>query len=282
MYSESSNLSISIIPAPDDSSIFSAPARNSATESEWEDEKTDEGAQLTFPLPASHNPQQAHAGATRTRRSSRLDPNFLKSRGAFTLGSLNEDDENGESTTTERRALSDRSLNSFAFDAPSTSSSSSGGVQRPPLPSKAAAAERRKINSPALRPPPTPRSAAAMKVSRRRSNIGPLRIEKARRRSSLRPPTHADDESAYLGESASAPVTGTRRMADADLALGARHLKSPAKKKRMSLLSLASKGMGYSSRVRPGVRVSLANVSTGDVNSSADMMSSRTAKPMWK
>ncbi len=121
-----------------------------------------------------------------------------------------------------------------------------------------------------------------MKVSRRRSNIGPLRIEKARRRSSLRPPTHADDESAYLGESASAPVTGTRRMADADLALGARHLKSPAKKKRMSLLSLASKGMGYSSRVRPGVRVSLANVSTGDVNSSADMMSSRTAKPMWK
>ncbi len=99
MYSESSNLSISIIPAPDDSSIFSAPARNSATESEWEDEKTDEGAQLTFSLPASHNPQQAHAGATRTRRSSRLDPNFLKSRGAFTLGSLNEDDENGESTT---------------------------------------------------------------------------------------------------------------------------------------------------------------------------------------
>jgi kinesin family member 18/19 len=283
MYAESSNPSISIIPAPDDSSIFSAPARNSAPESEWEDEKTDESVQLSFSLPA-------HAGTTRTRRGSRLDPNFFKSRGASTLGSLNEDDENGESTTTERRALSDRSLNSFAFDAPSTCSSSSnggvGGVQRPPLPptSKAVAvsAERRKINnSPALRPPSTPRSAAGLKVSRRRSNIGPLRMEKARRRSSLRPPTHAVDESAFMGESASAPLTGMRSMADADsVALGGRSLKSPAKKKRMSLLSLASKGMGYS-RVRPGVRASLANVSTVDINSSADM-SSRTAKPMWK
>jgi kinesin family protein 18/19 len=276
MYAENSNPSISIIPAPDDSSIFSAPARNSATESEWEDEKTDESVQLSFSLPPHNN---ANA---RTRRGSRLDPSFLKSRGASTLGSLNEDDENGESTTTttERRALSDRSLNSFALDA--SSSSGVGGVQRPPLPSKAAAAaapaERRKMinSSPALlRPPPTPRSAAALKVSRRRSNIGPLRMEKARRRSSLRPPaTHAVDESAasFLGESASAPLTAD----------SARNLKSPAKKKRMSLLSLASKGMGYS-RVRPGVRAaSLANVSTADINSSADMMGSRTAKPTWK
>jgi kinesin family member 18/19 len=292
MYAESSQPSISIIPAPDDSSVFSAPSRNSATESEWEDEKTDESVQLSFSLP-SHNPQQTHPGTSRTRRGSRLDAIFLKSRGASsTLGRLNEDDENGESTMTERRALSDRSLNSFALDAPSTSSNNSssgngngggGGVQRPPMPSKAASTERRKVpNSPALRPTPaTPRSAAGLKVSRRRSNIGPLRIEKARRRSSLRPPMqHADDESAYLGESASAPAGGMRRVVDANPALGGRHLKSPAKKKRMSLLSLASKGMGYSSR-RPAVRASLANVSTADVNSSADM-SSRMAKPTWR
>ena len=292
MYAESSQPSISIIPAPDDSSVFSAPSRNSATESEWEDEKTDESVQLSFSLP-SHNPQQTHPGTSRTRRGSRLDAIFLKSRGASsTLGRLNEDDENGESTMTERRALSDRSLNSFALDAPSTSSNNSssgngngvgGGVQRPPMPSKAASTERRKVpNSPALRPTPaTPRSAAGLKFSRRRSNIGPLRIEKARRRSSLRPPMqHADDESAYLGESASAPAGGMRRVVDANPALGGRHLKSPAKKKRMSLLSLASKGMGYSSR-RPAVRASLANVSTADVNSSADM-SSRMAKPTWR
>ena len=288
MYSESSQPSISIIPAPDDSSIFSAPARNtSATESEWEDEKTDESVQLSFSLPP-HNPsQQAHL--PRTRRGNRLDPGFLKSRGASsTLGSLNEEeDETVENTRTERRALADRSLNSFALDGQSSSGSgsggggTSGGVQRPPLPlphkaAAAASAERRKLHGgPALRPlPTTPRSASAgVKVSRRRSNIGPLRMEKARRRSSLRPPAHAEDESAYLGESASAPVA-------ANPGAGGRNLKSPAKKKRMSLLSLASKGMGYSSRL-PLVRASLANVSTGDMNSSADM-SSRMGKPTWR
>ncbi|KAH9981852.1 kinesin-domain-containing protein [Russula compacta] len=277
IWGESSNPSISIIPAPDDSSVFSAPPRNSATESEWEDEKTDESVQLSFSLPP-HNPQ-TRSGATRPRRGSRLDPSFLKSRGVPMLGSLNEDDENGESatttTTTERRALADRSLNSFTLDVPSITSNSStaggSGVQRPPLPTKASAAERRKLSSPARRAPPaTPRSsAAALKVSRRRSNIGPMRIEKARRRSSLRPPAHVDEE-AYLGESASAPVTGVRRVP------------SPAKKKRMSLLSLASKGMGYSSRLRPGMRASLVNVSAGgDINLSVDM-SSRMAKPSWK
>jgi len=276
---ETSNTSISIIPAPDDSSVFSAASHNSATENEWEDEKTDESVQLSFSHPPYNPPSRA-----RTHRGSRLD---LKSRGPSTLGSLNEADESAESAPTDRRALSDRSLNSFMLEGPSAMSigGSSSGVQRPPLPLKASAAEKRKLNnSPVRRPPPaTPRSAAAgLKVSRRRSNIGPMRMEKARRRSSLRPPSHADED-AYLGESASAPVTGMRRapMGSVDAALAARNLKSPAKKKRMSLLSLASKGMGYSSRVRPAVRASLATVPPGDTSSSADV-SSRTAKPLWR
>jgi kinesin family protein 18/19 len=275
---ETSNPSISITPASDDSSVFSAPAQTSATENEWEDEKTDESVQLSFSLPLP-NPQ-TRASATRGRRGSRLEPNFFKARGISTLGSLKEDDENGESSATGRRALSDRSLNSFVHDASSAMSSGSGGggVQRPSLPSKASS----KLSSPVRRPPPTtPRSAAgALKISRRRSNIGPMRIEKARRRSSLRPPPAHADEDAYLGESASAPVAGTQRvpMGGAD---PVRNLKSPAKKKRMSLLSLASKGMGYSSRVHPGVRASLAAVPHGDISSSADM-SARMAKPTWR
>jgi len=271
--SETSNTSISTNPAPDDSSVFSAPSHNSATENEWEDEKTDESVQLSFSLPPHNPPTRA-----RTHRGSRLD---LKSRGPSTLGSLNEADESAESAWTERRALSDRSLNSFVLG----SSNMSVGVQRPPLPPTAPAAEKRKSNnSPVRRPPPaTPRSAAALKVSRRRSGIGPMRMEKARRRSSLRPPSTHADEGAYLGESASAPVAGMRRapMGSVDAALAARHLKSPAKKKRMSLLSLASKGMGYSSRVRPAVRTSLATVPPGDTSSSADV-SSRTGKPLWR
>jgi kinesin family member 18/19 len=273
---ETSNPSISITPALDDS-VFSAPAQTSGTENEWEDEKTDESVQLSFSLPPPNPPTRT--GATRARRGSRLEPNFFKSRGPSTLGSLREDDENGESSATERRALSDRSLNSFVLDASSSGGGGgSGGVQRPPLPPKVSS----KLNSPVRRlQPTTPRSAAAaLKVSRRRSNIGPMRIEKARRRSSLRPPPAHADEDVYLGESASAPVTGTQRvpMGGADQA---RNLKSPAKKKRMSLLSLASKGMGYSSRVRPGVRVSLATVPHGDISTSADM-SSRMAKPTWR
>jgi len=287
---ESSHPSISITLASDDSSVFSATVRNnSAADSEWEDEKTDESVQLSFSLPPNNPP-------TRMRRGSRLDPGFFKARGASTLGSLNEDDEINESATrTERRALSDRSLNSFALDPPSAATSTTGsssggsgaGAQRPLVRPKPTI-DRRKLSSPAQRPPATPRSAAAaLKVSRRRSNIGPLRIEKARRRSSLRPPAAHADEDAYsgVGESASAPVAGMRwahaHMADADSALAVRNLKSPAKKKRMSLLNLASKGMGYSSRMRPGMRASLASVTAGDINSSADM-SSRMAKPTWR
>lgn len=275
---ESSNPSISITPASDDSSVFSAQPRSPAADSEWEDEKTDDSYQLSFSLPP-RDPQ------TRTRRGSRLDPCFLKSRGASTLGSLAEDDESGESAT-ERRALSDRSLNSLALNAPS---SSNGGVQRPPLPllkgaPSSADHQKRKLSSPARRPPPTPRSsAAALKVSRRRSNIGPMRLEKARRRSSLRPP-HVDEES-YVGEgvSVSASVPGARRAPVGDHAVGpalaARQ--SPAKKKRMSLLSLASKGMGYSTKLRQSTRTSLVSVSAGDISSSADT-SSRMAKPTWR
>ncbi|KAI0306915.1 P-loop containing nucleoside triphosphate hydrolase protein [Multifurca ochricompacta] len=268
---ESSYPSISVVTALDASSVFSAPPRNHTTDSEWEDEKTDDSFQLSFPhLP--HDPQ----AATRTRRGSRLDPGFLKPRGASTLGSLTEDDENGEIASV-RRALSDRSLNSNHNN--NTNSGSSSRLQRPPLPPKASA-EQRKLSSPARRPPPTPRSAAAaLKIARRRSNIGPMRIEKARRRSSLRPPAHTEEET-YLSESVSAPLSRRVPVGDAEPPPLATR-KSPAKKKRMSLLSLASKGMNYSSRLRSGTRMSLANVSTADVNLSSDT-STRMAKPSWK
>ncbi|KAH9030157.1 kinesin-domain-containing protein [Lactarius pseudohatsudake] len=252
VYSESSTLlSTSVIPAPDDSSVFSAPACSSTVEGEWVDEKTDDSFRLSLSLPPLTAP--------RTRRGSRLDPGLLKSRGATTLGSLTEDDENGSESAVGRRPLSDRSFNSFALGPPSNSSSSSGGG--------GGNGTQRFTSRPArcsVRPRPLV-PAAALKVSRRRSNIGPLRMERARRRSSLRPPAHGDEEMV--------PTVGV------EPSLAAR--KSPAKKKRMSLLSLASKGMGHSNRLRPSTRTSLANVSSGDISSSVDM-SSRMAKPTWK
>ena len=278
LYAESSMLSTSAAPTSDDSSVFSAPACSSTVEGEWVDEKTDDSFQLSLPLPP-HDAQN-RSTALRPRRGSRLDPGLLKSRGATTLGSLTEDDENGSESGIVRRPLSDRSYNSFALDAPpsttsSTSSNSSSNTKRPSS-ALSKVPERHKLTSPVQRPPPTPRSAAvAMKVSRRRSNIGPLRMERARRRSSLRPPAHADEET-YLGQS----VSGTRRvpMVGVEPSLATR--KSPAKKKRMSLLSLASKGMNHSNRIRPSTRPSLANVSA-EISSSADT-SSRMAKPTWR
>ncbi len=269
-YTETSTLYTSVSPASDNNSIFSAPAGGSAVEGEWVDEKTDDSVQFSLSLPP-----QTRILAPRIRRGSRLDPGLLKSRGATTLGSLTEDDENGSESATGRRPLSDRNFNSFALDVPSNGSSSSTGAQRPSLLSKVA---KQRPTSPVQvqRPPPTPRSAAvALKVSRRRSNIGPLRMERARRRSSLRPPAHADGE-AYLNGS----VSGARRVPTGDVE-PALARKSPAKKKRMSLLSLASKGMNHSSRLRPSTRTSLANVSSGDISSSADT-SSRMARPLWR
>ncbi|KAH9173407.1 P-loop containing nucleoside triphosphate hydrolase protein [Lactarius sanguifluus] len=232
---------------------------------QWRDEagqgdldEAREPFRLNLSLPP-RDPQQTRITAPRTRL-------------------LTEDDENGSESAVGRRPLSDRSFNSFALGPPSNSGSSSSGsgngTQRPSALSKVS--EKHRPTSPVQRPPPTPRSAAALKVSRRRSNIGPLRMERARRRSSLRPPAHGDEEM-YLGGS----VSGTRRvpMVGVEPSLAAR--KSPAKKKRMSLLSLASKGMGHSNRLRPSTRTSLANVSSGDISSSVDM-SSRMAKPTWR
>jgi kinesin family protein 18/19 len=261
---ESSIFSTSVTPASDDSSVFSAPASSSTVEGEWVDEKTDDSFRLNLSLPPRD--PQTRPTASRIRRGSRLEPGLLKSRGATTLGSLTEDDENGSETATGRRPLSDRNFNSYAPPSSSSSSSGSGnGAQR-----SSQVSEKLKPTSPVQRPPPTPRSAAALKVSRRRSNISSLRIERARRRSSLRPPAHADEET-YL--------SGTRRV-PMDPTLATR--KSPAKKKRMSLLSLASKGMNHSSRLlRPSTRTSLANISAGDISSSVDM-SSRMPRPTWK
>ncbi|KAI0265117.1 P-loop containing nucleoside triphosphate hydrolase protein [Gloeopeniophorella convolvens] len=254
---ESSSASISVsapfltivTPDSDDdgASVFSAPR---TAESEWEDEKTEESFQLSFALPPA-----PRAGPPRARRGSRLDPGFLKARGVSTLGSLAEDDE-GADAPSARRALTDRSLNSFALDGGGPSSAGTG-VQRPPAPAT------RPAPSPARRAagPPTP----GHKAARRRSNVGPVRSEKARRRSSV-----LVEEEPFGGKGG-----GSARRGEAQG-------KSPAKKKRMSLLALASKGMGYSARFRPGS--ALANVSA-DVSVSASAsadLSARMARPTWR
>lgn len=281
----SSKFPVPVKPSPDDSGLFSAAQRNPGSESEWEDEKTEDSVNFSFTLPPRDLPP-SRAGPSRIRRSSRLEPSFLTSRGASKLGSLAEDDENGEVSSAASRhtvPLSDRSLNSLLSNQSMDSAEtiSAGGKLHVPK----GAYERNTMASP-RRGPPTPRAVGStLKSSRRRSNIGPMRSEKGRRRSSLIPqlsPKSREGTSATSSSKAptSASAGPPRRVAMAEMDPSVR--KSPGKKgKRMSLLNMASKGMSSisSARLRPSPSASMANISVGDI-SAAD--TSFKVRPTWK
>jgi kinesin family protein 18/19 len=247
------------------SSSSSAPAEDNpfsprvpASDSEWEDEKMDDSA--SYSLPNIPRPRPSRIASS------------LKGRGVSMLASLHEDDENEAQSPRRRRGgpLSPRSLNADAGP------SDGGKLQMPK-----GAQERQNISSPRRHgAPPTPRAVGtSLKSSRRRSNIGPLRSEKARRRSSLipqlSPRVHADDDH----------VSGSSSVLDRSMSHAPRRvamsegLKSPAKRpKRMSLLSLASRSL-VGTRVR-SANTSLANTSAGDL--SGEGSSFRGGKPTWK
>ncbi|KAI0053046.1 kinesin-domain-containing protein [Auriscalpium vulgare] len=259
---------IAVAPSPDGKDVFSVPGRSAAggSESEWEDEKTDDSLHFSFSAQSSHDIPPSRTSISRARRDNRSGTGSMRSRGPFTLGSLAEDDENGEGPSTSARRsegvpLSDRSLNSFTSEEPSPAL---GSVSKH---------DRRILNSP-RRQPTAPRIAGgAAKTSRRRSNIGPMRNDKGRRRSSLIPqlsPHSRDDDG--LSKSASS-MGGPRRVPMGE------STRSPAKRgKRMSLLNLASKGMS-STRSKP---IASGNISfsAGDISASADI--SGRSKPTWK
>ncbi|KAK7470922.1 tubulin-dependent ATPase kip3 [Stygiomarasmius scandens] len=190
-------------------------ASRAGSESEWEDDndKTDDSFSLSLsgrdslgvPAPRSYG------SLGRRTRPSRLDPSFLKSKKAPTLGSLAEDDESSSSSQDRHvsQPLADRSLNN--------------------------------LNS---RPPSTPRTAGK---SRRRSNIGPVRIEKARRRSSQIPQL--------------SPPPGDNKPR--------RVLLSPGKRSKRVSLSRGTSSTSY--RLKP-------NLSVAD----ADISISKVPKPTWR
>ncbi|KAI9000969.1 P-loop containing nucleoside triphosphate hydrolase protein [Trametes punicea] len=238
--SASAPVVISITPADASSSSFSVPEssqRNSSiagSESEWEDEKTDNSLDLSLfsaPSISAGSSSGALRGAgPRRPRASRLDPGFLKSRArASTLGSLAEDDEDRAAAQgSPRRAapLADRNMNRVS--SPSEDSSSSSDTAK-------GKARERHHSSPAKRVPLTPKAVGASKAGRRRSNIGPIRGERPRRRSSMIPQLSPQGR-ASLGEAGGSSGLGKSTSGPRRIALG-----SPAKRpKRMSLLAVSS------------------------------------------
>jgi len=243
------------------------------SESEWEDEKTEDSLNLSFARSSAPETSVASASGSSVRkrpRASRLDPGFLKSKSrGSTLGSLAEDDEEpamNQATPTKRSSgpLSDRNMNRPISPEGSTSSSSTIGTLYMPK------GRERQHGSPAKRVPMTPKLVGMSKNGRRRSNIGPLRSDRPRRRSSMIPQLSPVDRegndpgnSSILGKSVGG---GARRV---QIGGGER---SPAKRpKRMSLLAVSTAKLTASARLK-----------LSDANTSGDLSLRIGGKPTWK
>ncbi|KII95806.1 hypothetical protein PLICRDRAFT_693946 [Plicaturopsis crispa FD-325 SS-3] len=221
-----------------------SPSRSSVSmggsESDWEDDKTDDSVNMSFQAgPSNPGPKRP--------RASRLDPSFLKGKtrgGGTALGSLAECDENGTPVKKGATPLGDRSMNRLPeLHVPKRS-------------------EKHGLGSPARRVP----AAHGAGKGRRRSNIGPMRNEKGRRRSSLIPQP-------------SPPSANGRRDEDH---IGARRvpINSPAKRsRRVSLL-----GKGSLRASKPSNNSFLANLSAADPNASGDLSfrAGGGSRPTWK
>lgn len=240
------------------------------SESEWEDEKTDDSVNFSFisaPRDLSASTSSASTSRTGSKRSrpSRLDPGFLKTRSKGpALSSLTEDD---ESSCSPRRLapLGDRNMNRAPSPTSESSSSNGDAMETLHVPKG-----RDRLGSPGKRGPGTPNKSASgsTKTSRRRSNIGPVRVERARRRSSMIPqlsPANRRDSGEAMRKSASA---GPRRVAME---------RSPAKRpKRQSLLALSQQRLATTSKLRSADAHATANASSGDISFRG------SSRPTWR
>ncbi|KAL6309527.1 kinesin-domain-containing protein [Sparassis latifolia] len=239
------------------------------SESEWEDEKTEDSLNMSMSMMSASSrdnaaPTPAANGFRKRPRASRLDPGFLKGKSkCSTLGSLAEDD---ETLSTPRRPSPLSDVNMNRIPSPSEGSSSSASTLDTLHVPKG---RERHHNSPAKRAPMTPKIVGMLKSGRRRSNIGPMRNDRPRRRSSMIPqlsPIIADANDSASGSQAGG--SGARRV---PISVE----RSPAKRpKRMSLLAISSARLNASARLK-----------LSDVNTSADISFRAGAgggKPSWK
>ena len=263
---ESESMIISVSPSVESTSdLLDAPSipprsvSRTGSESEWEDEKTDDSFNFSF---FSTSGRDSLSLAGKRPRSSRLDSNFLKSKGSTTLASLTEDDRENETPRSARAVrrvspLSDRCMNvNTASDSiPSNGIKPMGALHVPKVRDS-------RSDSPSKRVPPTPRSFGT-KSGRRRSNIGPMRNERVRRRSSLIPQMPQDpNASISTGPKRVLAESSTRR--------------SPGKPKRLSLLSAR---LGAAGKAR---RPSTLGVLSFSGDTSMVDLSVRSNKPTWK
>ncbi|KAG6841315.1 hypothetical protein C0991_012314 [Blastosporella zonata] len=270
-------IAVTIIPASPSTSCDNVPSSSFAlpprctslggSESDWEDEteRTDDSFHLSFSasLPASTLASSSSDSTSlslraRRPRASRLDPTFLKftrSRGSG-LASLVEGD---ESASFERRGhspLSDMSLNHLSSPSGDRSFNS---LHVPKV------RDRGLNGSPTRRGPSTPKKgclnsstsagAAKLPIGRRRSNIGPMRVEKGRRRSSMIPqlsPTEGEGSAAARRVvMVASPGKRTKRVSlTKSMSVGSLKIRSPPLGANSSLANISFDGSGDTSFTR--------------------------------
>ena len=231
------------------------------SESEWEDdnenEKTDDSFNVSFLASSSTHLSSSSSRPTAGRRPrpSRLDPGFLKTKSKLSmLGSLMEDDE--KVNESHSYPLSEMNINRMG--SADDSGSSDGNLHVPKV-------RDRVSGSPNRRAPSTGKASgllASASKGRRRSNIGPMRNEKGRRRSSmipqLSPPT----------------VEGGTNT-------GARRVIVPGSPGRRSKRSSLTRSLNASSKAKS--TRSMANLSISiDPNMSGDLSINKPYKPTWR
>ncbi|KAF8631170.1 hypothetical protein AX15_002509 [Amanita polypyramis BW_CC] len=254
---------ISLIPSPSNATSMSMsmsmplPSRSSSSlsftigsESEWEDEneKTEDSFSMSFTGNTSREGQQSFlissstsssSSTSRKRpRPSRLDPSFLKSRAKTSaLGSLQEADELTSPIRSSRHQqeypLADMNLNHLSTSSSEDSVSASTLHIPKTHGTNSASPRRRGPSRPSVTSMSFNASTAAGNNIRRRSNIGPVRLEKARRRSSMIPQLSPSAMSigSVSGESHMLKVPAARRVVAA----------SPSRRmKRMSFTRAAN------------------------------------------
>lgn len=229
-------------------SMILRPTSPPISEGDWEDDKQEESS-----TSGSLATARSESASVAPRRLNRLDPLFLKARSNVpSLGTLPEKEESaaGETTNTNK-PFSDRSNRSHT---PSETS------QETPESIQLGKGKGREIHT-ALKVP-------GSTGKRRRSNIGPVRSEKVRRRSSLLP-SPGFDRGREVENMSELTKSGLHRNS---------HIRTPSKRSRR----LSS--LGSVTRSIPPVRPSLLNrgiLPQTEANTSNDSYS-RPPKPSWR
>lgn len=242
------------------------PSVSYTSESDWEDEneKTEDSFNLSVSRSLLHASSSSSASSSSRKRPrpSRLDPSFLKSRSKTSaLSSLQEVDELASPTRPSRLQqqypLTDMNLNHIAASS-SDDSMSGSAIHVPKTRSTGLASPARRGPSSPRRPPSsastTSSTSTVVANGRRRSNIGSVRIDKGRRRSSmipqLSPNTSAGD--ATSGEGVVFKVPAARRVVAGT---------SPAKRTRRISLSRAANVVIAGPSTRSGRTTALSDLS---------------------